>query len=307
MKIPHLLVITGLIITCAIIMAHHYFLGNAPDKPHTDVPVPSSQSSKKNLKNLQTIDQDEPFSKTEDNEADKKNQKPDRLTLKKDQTSQSKHASSKFNVQQGQTLLEPDRIIDLEAALASRVGEIIKEHDINKDDEQTFNDIAQIQNDLTGETLHTALKKIAELDLEDAKQMLIDIFLDQFNPELTDQDKHRILTYINTDFPLTTEQLDALTEAYAENILTEANNEILIVIATTGWDDGAAFLIDLAESENDFDHYVAQLTALGQSKSIVALDYLHQTLDILIQEEEASQDVEMIEIVRSLIINHPAK
>ena len=229
-----------------------------------------------------------------------------RAVIQQDKQGSLKTERTQLNVQATHTQarqgleIEPDLEVENVPPYSEHLNSIIQEFETDQDQEKAIAAVNSIKENLHGENLQRAMKLIGQLGDAGGNDALVETFLDPYSA-ISDQERLRILSYLDPEYGLSEYYLKELSDVYYSGYIEGGTNMVLMTIASSGGDQGAELLIEMADAENDEDKYRQILTAISRSGAETAMDYLHRELDRLAGEDIEYQDQELIKFVRSMI------
>lgn len=165
--------------------------------------------------------------------------------------------------------------------------------------QEAFNLLLTMKDHVRGENLQEVFKRMHQFGEEGGNEALVDSFVNR--KDLEGQNRVRLLSYVDPAFPLGTEAVEQLTEAYQANQEEGARQGIVQALARAGNEEGVAWIINRAQRSTEFSEWEMMINSLAFSQSPTAFDYLHTTLNTLVPE--APMYKEHMEILRQAIRN----
>lgn len=168
------------------------------------------------------------------------------------------------------------------------------------DDAERLAALSRTKDTVDGETQQMICKELARLATAGGNDYLVDSFLNRPDT-MNGIDAMRLLSYLDSAYPLSTDAVERLAGAYVSLAGTELGPVVLRALADAGGTAGVAWIIDRGSREVATGEWLNLLDALGHSANPAAKEALHALLNDLAANGES--DNEMARMVRSYLRN----
>lgn len=149
--------------------------------------------------------------------------------------------------------------------------------------------LTALQNQATGENRQFVLKQLSGYADLGGNGVLVQAFLET---AYTDSavERGRILSYVQTDHPLADDSVTALAAAYEQEPDAHLRRSLASTLSRGGGRAGVDWVAQRLADTTDVDEWSMLVSSLGNSASPAASDYLHQTLNRLVEQDPGDSE-----------------
>ena len=151
---------------------------------------------------------------------------------------------------------------------------------INHEDDRAIalQTLIEIKDFVEAENQQSVLKELNQLADIGGNEAIVDSFFNA-EPDISDINRLRMLTYLDPKYPLGEESVMQLETMYMDGQNQELGPAILNTLAESCGEKGVSWIAEKIYAEPDIDKQNLLIDALGRSKSELTDNYLHKLLD----------------------------
>jgi len=170
--------------------------------------------------------------------------------------------------------------VDRENALYALLGRIQS----HPDQSEARAMLIDLKDKVIGEERHAVLKALISFADQGGNEAIIESFM-LTGQEVPADERGRMLSYVNSSNPLSTDTVARLSNFYLNEADQELRRSLLEVLVASGGEQGTTWIIENADAPVGTDEWFMRVDALSRSNSQQAYQHLHELMNELAATE----------------------